>query len=115
MQAKAGHPVLPDNQDTRIYYFRVDMDDLGEPGNKASSKQSDIKACANFFAADQNNPLSTPDPIFLSTPGASCQACADVYQFFICKDANPCEQADAIYAVRGFLTGGNIQLHKIIK
>ena len=46
---------------------------------------------------------------------AACNQCADVYQFYICKDENPCEQADAIYAVRGFLTGGNIQLHKVVK
>jgi hypothetical protein len=38
-----------------------------------------------------------------------------VYQFFICKDENRCEEKDAIYAVRGYLTGGNIQLHKIVK
>jgi len=113
LSGKAGHPVLPDNQDTQIYYFRVDMDDNGEPGDKPSNKQSDIKACGNFLAADQNNPLSIPDPLL--NDFASCQACADVYQIFICKDQNPCTESQAIYAVRGFLTGGNIQMHRIVK
>jgi len=113
LAAKAGHPVLPDNADSQIYYFRVDMDDTGEPGDKPSKKQGDVKACAAFLAADQNFPLGTPDPLLNAY--ASCNACADVYQFYVCKDENPCEAADAIYAVRGFLTGGNIQMHNIVK
>lgn len=111
LAGKAGHPVLPDNQDSAtIYYFRVDMDDTGEPGNKASKNKFDITAASNFLAADQNLPLASPDPLV-----PSCNTMADVYQFYICKDATPCEQGEAIYAVRGFLTGGNIQLHKVIK
>ena len=109
----APSDIGPDNASTRTYYFRVDMDDNGEPGNKASSKPGDIAACARFLNADQNLPLTTADPLLNSF--ASCSACADVYQFYICKDATPCEQKDAIYAVRGFLTGGNIQLHQVIK
>ena len=110
LAGKAGHPVLPDNQDARIYYFRVDMDDTGEPGNKASKNRFDITAATNFFNADQNLPLATPDPLV-----PSCNTMADVYQFYICADATPCEEAQAIYKVRAFLTGGNIQLHKVIK
>ena len=117
LAAKAGHPVLPDNQDSQIYYFRVDMDDLGEPGSKFDPKFT--KECKSFLDADQNLPLSTPDPLLTSIVNSdarvACKACADVYQFYICKDANRCEQADAIYAVRGYLTGGNIQLHQVIK
>jgi hypothetical protein len=113
LASQAGHPVLPDNQDSQIYYFRVDMDDTGEPGNKASKNQFDQKACSSFFAADQNSPLSTSDPLLNNY--AACNACADVYQFYICKDQNSCEEKNAIYAVRGFLTGGNIQLHQVIK
>lgn len=105
--------VLPDNQDTRTYYFRVDMDDTGEPGNKAAKGKLDLTAAANFLAADLNRPLSTPDPLL--TEYAECNQLADVYQFYICKDENACEQSEAIYAVRGYLTGGNIQLHKVIK
>jgi hypothetical protein len=110
---QAGHPVLPDNQDTQIYYFRVDMDDTGEPGNKAAKGKLDLTAAANFLGADPNAPLSTPDPLLESY--AACNQLADVYQFYICKDENACEQSEAIYAVRGYLTGGNIQLHKVIK
>ena len=60
-----------------------------------------------------NRPLSDPDPLLASY--AACNELADVYQFYICKDENVCEQAQAMYAVRGYLTGGNIQLHKVIK
>ncbi|HSQ79862.1 MAG TPA: hypothetical protein VLU54_01780, partial [Casimicrobiaceae bacterium] len=113
LSSAAGHPVKPDNVDSQIYYFRVDMDDTGEPGNKASKNKFDVIAANQFFNADQNNPLSTADPLL--TDYGSCNTMADVYQFYICKDATPCEQKDAIYAVRAFLTGGNIQLHKAIK
>jgi len=128
LSKNAGHPVAPDNHDTQIYYFRVDMDDTGEPGNKPSKKQSDVNACGQFFAADLNQALGIPDPRLLVSDGGfvnACGACADVYQFFICKDQNPCDPAydkngnptnpAVIYHVRGFLTGGNIQIHKQIK
>ena len=111
LATNGGGTVLPDNQDTRKYYFRVDMDDTGEPGNKFAPGTK-VKA-ANFLAADLNRPLSDPDPLLASY--AACNELADVYQFYICKDENVCEQAQAMYAVRGYLTGGNIQLHKVIK
>lgn len=106
--------MLPDHQDARRYYFRVDMDDLGEPGNKSAPKRPrDASKWAIFLAADLNRPLSDPDPL-LEVYG-TCNEFADIYQFYICKDENPCEQSEAMYAVRGYLTGGNIQLHKVIK
>ena len=108
----APSDIGPDNASDKIYYFRVDMVDSGEPGNKG--KSSAKNACASFLALDANNPLNSPDPFLLSSV-AYCNDCADVYQFYICSSAAPCEQANAIYAVRGFLTGGNIQLHKIVK
>ncbi len=111
LAANGGGTVLPDHQDERKYYFRVDMDDTGEPGNKFA-KNTAGKAAA-FLAADLNRPLSDPDPLLASY--AACNELADVYQFYICKDENVCEQKDAMYAVRGYLTGGNIQLHKVIK
>jgi hypothetical protein len=89
------------------------MDDTGEPGDKPSKKQSDINACKRFLAADLILALNIPDPAL--TDYATCGACADVYQFYICKDENACEQKDAIYAVRGYLTGGNIQMHRLVK
>lgn len=115
LKANGAANPQPDNVSTQTYYFRVDMDDTGEPGNKASKNRFDVTAANQFLAADKNLPLNDPagDPL-LANYGA-CNTMADVYQFFICKDANKCEQKDAIYAVRGFLTGGNIQLHKIIK
>lgn len=114
LAGQAGHPVLPDSQDKdRIYYFRVDMDDTGEPGNKAAKGKFSQLIASNFLAADLNRPLSDPDPLLASY--AACNQLADVYQFYICKDENACEQSEAIYAVRGYLTGGNIQLHKVIK
>jgi hypothetical protein len=94
------------------HYFRVDMDDLGEPGNKWGKGSK--TAVLNFFAADQNNPLSTPDPLF-PNPTTNCGESPDIYQFFICPTTAPCESSGAMYRVRGFLTGGNIQLHKVIK
>jgi hypothetical protein len=109
-----GIAVLPDSAPgAKIYWFRVDMDDTGEPGDKPSKKQFDQKACASFLAADLNKALGIADPLL--NDYASCSACADVYQFYICKDEKPCEQSEAMYAVRGFLTGGNIQLHRVIK
>jgi len=106
-----------------VYYFRVDMDDLGEPGNKPSSKHPDTAGANAFFNDDQNNSLATADPTFISyfaDKKAACTSSADVYQMLICRDASPCgpgyPNAPApIYAVRGFLTGGNIQIHPIIK
>lgn len=113
LKGKGAVDPRPDNASDRTYYFRVDMDDFGEPGNKSGPKGRAGTAWANLLAADQNRPLSDPDPL-MSSYGA-CNDFADVYQFYICKDDQPCEQAQAIYAVRGFLTGGNIQLHKVIK
>lgn len=113
LKANGAGTVLPDHQSDRKYYFRVDMDDTGEPGNKAAKGKFDVAAATNFLTADPNAPLSTPDPLL--TEYAVCNQLADVYQFYICKDENACEQSDAIYAVRGYLTGGNIQLHKVIK
>jgi hypothetical protein len=121
LAAHGGGTVLPDNQDTRVYYFRVDMDDLGEPGNKWGA--ANLKSAAQkFFNDDQNNPLATSDPTFFNYFGskqAACSASPDVYQFLICKDATPCgpetPSNPPIYQVRAFLTGGNIQIHPIIK
>lgn len=113
LEGKAGHPVNTDNVDDSPYYFRVDMVDTGEPGNKA--KPQDKAECEAFFDADQNNPLATPDPLYLTLVPSGGDSCADLYQFYICKDENPCEAEDAIYAVRAYLTGGNIQMHKVIK
>lgn len=115
LKANGATNPQPDNVSDQVYYFRVDMDDTGEPGNKASKNKFDVVAANKFLAADKNLPLNDPagDPALASF--GACNTMADVYQFFICKDANKCEQKDAIYAVRGFLTGGNIQLHQIIK
>jgi hypothetical protein len=102
--------IASDNVSTKTYYFRVDMVDSGEPGNQANP--SATAQCASFLAADQNNPLATPDPLLLDyvSTGADCQ---DVYQILICPTDQPCDTP--MYAVRGFLTGGNIQMHKVIK
>ena len=104
-----GGTVLPDHQDERKYYFRVDMDDFGEPGNKFANGISPGTAQA-FLTIDPNTLLTSPDPV------GSC-GFADVYQFYICKDENSCEpgSASVIYQVGAYLTGGNIQLHKVIK
>ena len=113
LATRGGGSVVPDNQDTRRYYFRVDMDDTGEPGSQPAKGKFNIAAAQNFFDADQNRPLSDPDPALLSY--GACNSMADIYQFYICPSEVPCEQAQAMYAVRAFLTGGNIQLHKVIK
>jgi hypothetical protein len=103
-----------------VFYFRVDMDDTGEPGNKPSKNKFDVTGAKNFFAADLNLPLHDPSGDPNLTNYVACNAAADVYQFQMCWDsvnqtgAN-CTSANAIYSVRAFLTGGNIQLHKVIK
>lgn len=113
----------PDNVSERKYYFRVDMDDLGEPGNQWASGKKNIVAdllgrCQAFFNADQNNPLSTADPLFLSffggyTAQQACSSCPDVYQIRI--HAGEDASSPVMYEVRGFLTGGNIQIHRVIR
>jgi hypothetical protein len=115
LKANGGGDILADNASDRIFYFRVDMDDTGEPGNQPAKGKFVAAKAAAFLAADPNLPLGDPagDPSLESY--AACNELADVYQFFICKDENRCEQKDAIYAVRAYLTGGNIQLHKVIK
>ena len=87
---------LPDNQSDKRYYFRVDMDDTGEPGNKPAKGKLATTA-ANFLLADLNRPLSDLDPNLASY--AACNELADVYQFYICKDENSCEpnSPDVIY------------------
>lgn len=104
--------IAPDNASDKIYYFRVDMVDAGEPGNKG--KKPEVSKCAAFLDADQNATLATADPLLLDYV-AGGGSCADVYQFYICPSELPCEQNQAMYAVRGFLSGGNIQMHKVVK
>jgi hypothetical protein len=112
LKANGGGDILADNASDRKFYFRVDMDDTGEPGNKPMKGKLAATA-ASFLQNDPNAPLSTPDPLVLEY--AQCNELADVYQFYICPSDQPCEQAQAMYAVRAYLTGGNIQLHKLIR
>lgn len=117
--------IATDNVNDRKYYFRVDMDDLGEPGNKWASGKKNVvndllSRCRAFFSDDQNRTLATADPIFSSyfggyTEAQACSSCPDVYQFYICRDENACEAKDAIYSVRAFMTGGNVQIHRLIR
>lgn len=118
-------PILPDNVSDRVFYFRVDMDDLGEPGNQWASGKKNVvndllQRCQNFFSADQNNPLATADPLFLSyfggyTAAQACSSCPDVYQIRIYSGSSRDNPGNLIYEVRGFLTGGNIQIHRLIR
>ena len=109
-----GGTVVPDNASDRRYYFRVDMDDFGEPGNKPGSNGKLGAAAAAFLAADQNSTLASADPTLASFK-LQCNEVADVYQFYICPSETRCEEGAAMYKVSAYLTGGNIQLHKIIK
>lgn len=114
-----------DNVSDRKYYFRVDMDDLGEPGNQWASGKKNIVAdrlqrCQSFFSADQNNPLATDDPLFMSffggyTQAQACSSCPDVYQLRIYSGDSRENPGQLMYEVRGFLTGGNIQIHRLIR
>ncbi|WP_407278397.1 hypothetical protein U5817_18620 [Aromatoleum evansii] len=116
LEAKGGTDIETDNVSDARYYFRVDMVDTGEPGSGA--KEPDKQDCQDFLDADQNFPLATPDPRYLEADGGFAESgasCADVYQFFICPTEASCEEDEAMYAVRGYLTGGNIQLHKVVK
>lgn len=126
LSTRAGFEVLPDNASDRKYYFRVDMDDLGEPGNQwASGKKSVVNeliaSCKAFFNADPNEPLATADPIFTSffgpgvTERQACSSCPDVYQIRIYSGETRDAPGNLIYEARGFLTGGNIQIHRLIR
>jgi hypothetical protein len=124
-QPAGAPPILPDNVSDRVFYFRVDMDDLGEPGNQWASGKKNVvndllQRCQNFFSADQNNPLASGDPLFLSyfggyTAAQACSSCPDVYQIRIYSGDSRDNPGNLLYEVRGFLTGGNIQIHRLIR
>ncbi|MCU0872374.1 MAG: hypothetical protein MUE50_08510 [Pirellulaceae bacterium] len=114
-----------DNVSDRKYYFRVDMDDLGEPGNQWASGKKNVvsdllQRCQSFFSSDQNNALATADPLFMSFFGGytqvqACSSCPDVYQIRIYSGDSRENPGSLMYEVRGFLTGGNIQIHRLIR
>jgi hypothetical protein len=93
-----GFPVVTDQGGggTR-HYFRVHIQDLGEPGGTGGKKQH---ACT-----------ITPGDI-LGTGGQKkkpCADCPDVYQIEIHATTDPA--SPIIYTVGAFVDGGNLQIH----
>jgi hypothetical protein len=72
-----------------LHWFEVHIEDLGEPGNKED-------AGADCPAEGSAGSI------------ADC-GCADFYEISIHKTSNPA--SDIIYWVRGYLKGGNLQIH----
>jgi len=93
-----GFPVVTDQSagGTR-HYFRVHIQDLGEPGGTGGRKQ---RACT-----------LTPGEI-VGIGGQKkkpCADCPDVYQIEIHATTDPASAI--IYTVGAFVDGGNLQIH----
>ncbi|MBE9571413.1 MAG: hypothetical protein IMF11_12350 [Proteobacteria bacterium] len=73
-----------------LHYFRVHIEDMGEPGSVFSRATCKHKI---------GEPITEDD----------CQNCPDVYQIEIHCTNDP--NSDVIYSVGAFIDGGNLQIH----
>lgn len=91
--------VVPDNNKVQrtLHYFRVHVEDIGEPG--PGGKQPNSGDCTHVIGS----------PV---VPG-DCENCPDVYQIEIHGSADPA--SPVIYSVGGFIDNGNLQIHPPIK
>lgn len=78
------------------HYFRVHIEDLGEPGGAGGPKPNSCTKKPGKFA----NP-------------AQCTACPDIYQIEIHATAS--KTSAIIYTVGAFVNGGNLQIHPPVK
>jgi hypothetical protein len=91
--------VTPDNKpDVTLHYFRVHVEDIGEPG--PGGKQPKSADCTHV----PGTPIVVPD---------DCENCADVYQIEIHLTSD--QGSEVIYSVGGFIKGGNLQIHPAIR
>ena len=74
------------------HYFRVHIEDLGEPGGSGGPKP--------------NSCNKVPGSL---TKSADCKNCPDIYQIEIHATTDP--KSAIIYTVGGFVNGGNLQIH----
>ena len=84
---------------TSLHWFEVNIDDMGEPGNKA---EPDAICPPSGFTCDDD-------------PGGFTKcACADFYRIKIYSKPDPPSvdrTSVPIYGVEGYITGGNFQIH----
>jgi hypothetical protein len=78
------------------HYFRVHIEDLGEPGGAGGPKP------------DRCNHV--PGAI---TKKTECKSCPDIYQMEIHADTDP--NSPIIYTVGAYVDGGNLQIHPPVK
>ncbi|MCK4827792.1 hypothetical protein KA005_69330, partial [bacterium] len=81
-----------------LHYFRVHVEDIGEPG--PGGKQPKSGDCTHT----PGTPIVVPD---------DCETCPAVYQIEIYASDDP--TSSVIYSVGGFINGGNLQIHPAIK
>ena len=102
--------------DGTFHYFQVNIDDIGEPGNKNLDAASDPDTCPpNGFGEKGDLEL------------ANCE-CADFYRITIYDgvdaagvvwldenniDLNSLNTTDVIYEFHGYIDGGNLQIHHL--
>ena len=100
--------------DGTFHYFQVNVDDLGEPGNKSLDAASNPGICPPLgFGEKGDLPLGDCD-------------CADFYRITIYDgvdaadvvwlddeniDLNSLNTVDVIYEFHGYIDGGNLQIH----
>jgi hypothetical protein len=93
--------VIPEGnkkQPPSFHYFRVHVEDIGEPGPGGKQPKS---------------PMCTHVPGTPINESQDCQNCPDVYQIEIHATSDP--SSPVIYTVGGFIDAGNLQIHPAIK
>lgn len=78
------------------HYFRVHIEDLGEPGGSGGPKPNSCNKKPGAFAN-----------------AAACKNCPDIYQIEIHATTDP--NSPIIYTVGAFVDGGNLQIHAPVK
>ena len=94
-----GYPVVTDSGGggTR-HYFRVHIEDLGEPGGSGGPKPNSCKHVPGTIIGDNKGVLK-----------AACTSCPDIYQIEIHATAD--RTSPVIYTVGAYVDGGNLQIH----
>ena len=88
-----------DARDRTLHYFEVHIEDLGEPGNQ-NNENVGTATC--------------PDDGHAGLPAGDAKCdCPDFYQIRIHETADPA--SDVMYTVKGYINGGNLQIHPPIE
>jgi uncharacterized repeat protein (TIGR01451 family) len=88
-------------ENATIHFFEVNLDDVGEPGNQTQN------GCPAEGFGDGFNTAGGQE-LVEGPPDMS--SCPDFYRITIYKDETPNQ---ILYQVRGYLKGGNIQIHDL--